>query len=81
MPVGGGGAGHRGRRGGGQVCLAACLPAKQETQTGVTVYSNAKASVDASNLSEGYLIVAYTGGKSVRIKVQIAKTGGATHTL
>ena len=29
---------------------AACLPAKQETQTGVTVYSNAKASVDASNL-------------------------------
>ena len=59
---------------------AACLPAKQETQTGVTVYSNAKASVDASNLSEGYLIVAYTGGKSVRIKVQIAKTGGATYT-
>lgn len=50
---------------------ASSLPEKEAVKTGVTVYSNAKASIDASNLSEGYLIVKYTGGKSVRIKVQI----------
>lgn len=52
------------------------LPAKAETVTGQTVYSNAKASIDASNLAEGYLIIKYTGGKNVRIKVQIEKSGG-----
>ena len=52
------------------------LPAKAETVTGQTVYSNAKASIDASNLAEGYLIIKYTGGKNVRIKVQIEKAGG-----
>jgi len=54
------------------------VPVKQATQTGVTVYQNEKASVDASNLSEGYVMVKYTGGKSVTIKVQIAKSGSAT---
>lgn len=52
------------------------MPAKAETVTGQTVYSNAKASIDASNLAEGYLIIKYTGGKNVRIKVQIEKSGG-----
>ena len=56
---------------------ASVLPVKQEAKTGVTVYSNAKASVDASNLGEGYLIVQYTGGKNVRIKVRITKSGTA----
>lgn len=59
---------------------AATMPTKAETKTGVTVFSNDKASVDASNLSEGYIMVKYTGGKNVRIKVQIAKSGGTTYT-
>lgn len=54
---------------------ASVLPVKQEPKSGITVYSNAKASVDASNLAEGYLIVKYTGGKDVRIKVRITKSG------
>lgn len=54
------------------------LPARAAAKAGVTVYANEKASVDASNLAEGYLTVAYTGGKNVRIKVQITKTGSAT---
>lgn len=49
-------------------------------KTGVTVYQNAKASIDASNLSEGYVYVKYTGGKNVKIKVQITKSGGTTYT-
>ena len=59
---------------------AATLPQKAAPKTGVTVYANQKASVDASNLSEGYIMVKYTGGKSVRIKVQITKSGGTTYT-
>lgn len=61
------------------IAHAAALPAKSDTQTGVTVYANDKASVDASNLSEGYVIVKYTGGKQVRIKVRITKSGGTTY--
>mgnify|MGYP001531090855 FL=1 len=59
----------------------ASLPVKAETKTGVTVYANAKASIDASNLAEGYLLVTYTGGRNVKIKVQITKEGGVTYTL
>ncbi|MCI2106467.1 MAG: transglutaminase-like domain-containing protein [Intestinimonas sp.] len=59
---------------------AAELPVKQPVQTGVTVYANDKATVDASNLAEGYVMVKYTGGKQVRIKVQITKSGGITYT-
>ena len=58
----------------------ASLPVKAETKTGVTVYANAKASIDASNLAEGYLLVTYTGGRNVKIKVQITKEGGVTYT-
>lgn len=56
---------------------AAALPEKAAPKTGVTVYSNEKASVDASNLSDGYLMIKYTGGKNVRIKVQIVKSGSS----
>ncbi|MCC8122610.1 MAG: transglutaminase-like domain-containing protein [Oscillospiraceae bacterium] len=56
------------------------LPVKQETVTGVSVSANSNASVDYSNLAEGYVLVQYTGGKSVKIKVQITKTGGTTYT-
>ena len=51
--------------------LAAAIPAKVPAQSGVTVYQNAKAAVDASNLADGYVSVKYTGGKDVRIKVRI----------
>lgn len=59
---------------------AANIPTVAAVQTGVKVLSNAKAAVDASNLSEGFVMVKYTGGKNVRIKVQITKTGGTTYT-
>lgn len=52
---------------------AASIPTKVTLKTGVTVYSNDKASIDASNLAEGFVSIKYTGGKSVRIKVQITK--------
>ena len=56
------------------------IPSTVELKSGVTVYHNAKASVDASNLAEGFVMVKYTGGKNVRIKVQIVKSGGTTYT-
>jgi hypothetical protein len=56
------------------------LPQKAAPLTGVSVQSNAKAAVDASNLKEGYIMVKYTGGRSVKIKVQITKQGGGTYT-
>ena len=55
--------------------LAAAIPAKAPAQSGVTVYQNAKAAADASNLADGYVSVKYTGGKDVRIKVRITKSG------
>lgn len=59
---------------------ASNIPSKTVMQSGVTVLSNAKAAVDTSNLSEGFIQVKYTGGKNVRIKVQITKSGGTTYT-
>ena len=56
------------------------IPTTVELKTGVTVYKNTKACVDASNLAEGFVMVKYTGGKKVRIKVQITKSGGTTYT-
>ncbi len=56
------------------------VPQTAATLSGVTVYSNSKASIDASNINEGYISVKYTGGKEVRIKVQVIKEGGATYT-
>ena len=59
----------------------ATLPVKAEPKPGITVYQNAKASVDASNLSEGYVMVRYTGGKQVRIKVLITGENGVTGSV
>ena len=59
---------------------ASNVPSKTVMHSGVTVLSNAKAAVDTSNLSEGFIQVKYTGGKNVRIKVQITKSGGTTYT-
>ncbi len=61
--------------------IAAAVPAKAAMKTGVDVHKNAKAIVDASNLSEGYIMITYLGSVS-KIKVQITNTtkGGATYT-
>lgn len=63
----------------GASAIAANRVSPVAQQTGVTVYSNEKASIDASNLAEGYIMVKYTGGGSNRIKVQIIKDGGETY--
>ena len=47
--------------------------------SGVTVYKNDKATLDASNTSEGYVMVKYTGSVG-KIKVQITKSGSETYT-
>jgi len=49
-------------------------------RTGVTVHNNAKVSIDASNLEEGYVIIRYLGGRDIRIKAQIAKKDGSTYS-
>lgn len=58
-------------------------PAVSDVRTpaasGVTVYKNDKAVLDASNVSEGYVMVKYTGSAD-KIKVQITKTGSETYT-
>jgi hypothetical protein len=67
---------------GSAVYAAQKVPAKAEQKSGVSgdVFSNDKASIDASNMSEGYVMLKYTGGKSVPIKVQITKKGGENYT-
>lgn len=55
--------------------LAGTVPTPAAPKAGVTVYKNAKAEVDASNLAEGFVTLRYTGGKDVKIKAQITKSG------
>jgi hypothetical protein len=68
--------------GGGAAYAAQKIPAKAEQKTGVSgnVFSNDKGSIDASNMAEGYVLLKYTGGKSIPIKVQITKKGGENYT-
>jgi transglutaminase-like putative cysteine protease len=56
------------------------IPAVVAQQSEVSIFSNNKAVIDASNLAEGYLLIRYTGGKAVPIKVQITKKDGITYT-
>ncbi len=60
--------------------LATEIPVKVELKSGAAVSSNAKAVVDSSNLAEGLVMVKYVGGRDVRIKLQITKSGGTTYT-
>lgn len=46
--------------------------------SGTVVYSNGKATIDASNANQGYVMIQYTGSKN-RIKIQISK-GSALYT-
>ena len=47
--------------------------------SGTTKYGNSTVTIDASNISQGYVMVQYTGGSS-KIKVQVIKNGGETYT-
>ena len=47
--------------------------------SGTTTYKNEKATLDASNVSEGYIMVKYTGSVG-KIKIQITKSGSETYT-
>lgn len=47
--------------------------------SGSVVYSSGQASIDASNTSEGYVMVKHSGGKS-KVKLQITTPGGVTYT-
>lgn len=47
--------------------------------SGTTTYSSNSVTMDASNMSQGYVMVQYTGGSS-KIKVQVMKSGGETYT-
>lgn len=49
------------------------------TASGITVYANALASIDASNVSEGYIMVNYTGSNP-KVKLQITGSNGVTYT-
>ena len=49
-------------------------------KTGITVYANDYASIDASNLSEGFILASYTGGSQNKIKLRVIKDGGSTYT-
>ena len=52
-------------------------PAGSDVRTpvasGSVTYGNGRATIDASNTSNGYVMIKYTGGQS-RIKIQIAKS-------
>lgn len=48
--------------------------------SGVAVYENEYATLDASNADQGYVMVKYAAGETARIKVQITRSGGTTYT-
>ena len=54
------------------------LPEAKSTILGENVVGNSLATIDYSNLSEGYIFVSYNGGTNKPIKVQILKNGRTT---
>ncbi len=48
--------------------------------SGVIVYSNEKAKVDASNAGDGYIMVAYNGTAKSRLKVRVTGPSGIVYT-
>ncbi len=52
----------------------------QPTASNTVLYSNSKASIDASNISEGYVMVKYTQKTNKRIKCIIKKENGTSYT-
>lgn len=62
-------------------CLRAFLrPGSTPQASGSVTYANGNALIDASNASQGYVMVKYTGGTS-RIKVRITKGTDYTYDL
>lgn len=59
----------------------ASVAIKTPQASGATVYSNQKATIDASNLSDGYVMIKYTGDAAGKIKVIIEKDTAYTYTL
>ena len=57
--------------------MAAVLTANA---SGNVVYSNAKAKVDASNVKDGYVMVAYNGKSNVRLKARVTGPSGIVYT-
>lgn len=51
----------------------------EPTASGETTYKRSNVLVDASNTSQGYIMIKYNG-KNKKIKVQIAKSSGVTYT-
>jgi transglutaminase-like putative cysteine protease len=49
------------------------------TASGITVYSNSLAAIDASNVSEGYIMVNYKG-TNPKVKLQMTGSNGVTYT-
>ena len=48
--------------------------------SGITVYSNDKAKIDASNTSDGYIMVAFTGSAKGKLKVIVTGPSGVKYT-
>ncbi|MBE6033107.1 transglutaminase-like domain-containing protein [Aminipila sp.] len=51
----------------------------EPSASGETVYKGTNVAVDASNTSQGYVMVKYSG-KNQKIKIQITKSSGTTYT-
>lgn len=58
---------------------AAPATIKIPSASGIVTYGNDKVKVDASNLSQGYVMIKYTGTNQ-KVKIQISKTGSETYT-
>ena len=48
--------------------------------SGITVYNNDKAKIDASNTSDGYIMVAFTGSAKGKLKVIVTGPSGVKYT-
>jgi transglutaminase-like putative cysteine protease len=60
------------------VCTMAATNVRTPVASGTTTYNQAKTTIDASNISQGYVMVKYQGSRE-KIKVQISK-GSTTYT-
>lgn len=62
------------------ICTPALAQVRTPEASGSVTYSGGSAVIDASNASQGYVMVKYTGGTS-RIKVRITKSTDYTYDL
>jgi transglutaminase-like putative cysteine protease len=63
-----------------EIIVAEAETIENDTATsGITVYSNSLAAIDASNVSEGYIMVNYKG-TNPKVKLQMTGSNGVTYT-